>query len=211
VKRAKIAVSSTIGVLIFLFVVIAGSSPALATTFVDPINQGNQVSNAISLSQSVFSTAPAAVVTQLDNPSMAVSAGVLANVYGGPLLLTSKSSLTPDVAAELTRLKPSKVYLVGLPASMVSTVKAALPGLTAASQIVVLTGSDCYQTSAMVAREIKAKLGAVSRVVIAPSDNYAAEAAVAALAAGQKWPVLLTPSAGPFPASSAKAITDIGA
>jgi hypothetical protein len=94
---------------------------------------------------------------------------------------------------------------------MVSTVKTALPGLTAAGQIVVLTGADCYQTSAMVAREIKAKLGKVDRVVIAPSDSYAAEAAVSAVAAGEKWPVLLTPSAGPFPASSAKAITDIGA
>ena len=55
------------------------------------------------------------VITSVDGYADSLAAGVLANAYSGPLLLTSASALSSDVASELTRLKPAKVFLVGLP------------------------------------------------------------------------------------------------
>jgi putative cell wall-binding protein len=208
---AKRTVYPIIGLLVCALVLLISSSSALATTFASPITSstGSQVENAISLSKS-YSSPPAVVVTNVGNYSLSLSAGVLAKAYGGPLLLTSASTLTADVASELTRLKPSKVYLVGLPTTMVATVKSALPAL-AAGQIVTLNGTDCYATAGLVAREVKAKLGSVTKVVIVPGNSYASGVTVSALACAKGWPIILTPAAGPFPDASTQAIQAIGA
>ena len=75
----------------------------------------------------------------------------------------------------------------------------------------VLTGATSYDTAAVVAAAVKAKLGSVQRVVIVPGDSYAAGMAALPLAAAKGWPVLLTPAAGPFPQASGDAITSLGA
>ncbi len=154
---------------------------------------------------------PAAVVTTADSYADSLSASVLASVYGGPLLLTSGSSLSADVASELSRLKPAKVFLVGLPSTLASSVKSAVPSLTDPAQIVSLKGGDRYETAALVARQIKSKVGTVSKVIIAPGDSYAGALAASSLAAAQGWPLLLTPSAGPLPQSTTQAILDLNA
>jgi putative cell wall-binding protein len=125
------------------------------------------------------------------------------------LLLTSGSGLGADVASELTRLKPAKVFLVGLPSSLASSVKAAVPSLTDPAQIVSLKGADRYETAALVARQVESKVGAVSKVIIAPGDSYAGALAASALAAARGWPLLLTPAAGPLPRATAEAIADL--
>ena len=76
--------------------------------------------------------------------------------------------------------------------------------------VTVLRGADAYATAAKVATQIKTKLGSVGGVVIVPGDSYADALAAAPLAAAKGWPILLTPAAGPFPTSSAQALTDLG-
>jgi hypothetical protein len=189
---------------------VAGVALA-APTFNTPIANSSQVDNALALSKKAFAGgAPAVVITTVDGYADSLSAAVLAKVYGGPLLVTSSSSLSASVATELTRLNPTKVFLVGLPASFVAGVKGAVPALTDPTQIVVLKGADRYETAALVAREIKGKLGSVSQVVVAPGDSYAAAVAASTLAAVKGWPLLLTPAAGPFPQVSADALAELG-
>jgi putative cell wall-binding protein len=124
-------------------------------------------------------------------------------------LLSPGTILPSTVAAELRRLNPAKVFIVGLPASFVDKVKAALPGL-ATGQAVLLSGSNRYQTAAIVAQVIKAKLGSLSGVIIAPGDRFPDGLAAAPLGANKGWPILLTPALGPFPAVSADAIVALG-
>ena len=200
-----------LALLVFALTLLASSAIALAApTFSRPVNETTHVANAISLSTTAFSGgAPAAVVTSGDGYADSLAAAVLAKAYSGPLLLSSASSLSADVASELTRLKPAKVFLVGLPSSFVTSVKAAVSGLTDAN-VVVLKGADRYETAALVAAAIKSKLGTVARVVIAPGDSYGAALAASSLAAAQGWPLLLMPTAGPLPQSAKDAIADLG-
>jgi peptidoglycan hydrolase-like amidase len=185
----------------------------LFTKIVNPYNTytgSDRYATAIMLSQSGFpSGAPAAVLTSgLDFPGALVGAP-LAGAFDSPLLLTPNTILPKNVAAELKRLNPAKVFIIGLPASFVGKVQAALPGL-AVGQAVLLTGSDRYQTAATVALVIKAKLGSVSGVIIAPGDKFPDGLAAAPLGASKGWPILLTPAAGPFPKASADAIVALG-
>jgi hypothetical protein len=193
-----------------LFLALTGSALA-GPTLNTPLNDSSPVTNAVSLSARAFPNgAPAAVVTTLDSYADALAAPVLAKVYGGPLLFTPASSLSANVASELARLKPTKVFLVGLPSALSSAVQAALPTLTDPSQIVVLKGADRYETAALVAQEVEAKLGSVSQVIIAPGDSFPAAVAAASLAAVKGWPLLLTPASGPFPRTSADALSALG-
>jgi SpoIID/LytB domain protein len=153
--------------------------------------------------------APAVVLTTGQDFPDALVGAPLAGVYGGPVLLTPSTLLTSTVKAELQRLNPAKVFIVGLPASFVDKVRAALPGLPA-GQPVLLTGRTRYETAWAVAMAMKAKLGTVSGVVIAPGDKFPDGLAIASLAADKGWPILLTPQAGPFPAASVQAIADLG-
>jgi cell wall-associated NlpC family hydrolase len=200
-----------LALLVFSVVLFASSAVCLASpTFNTPVNSDSgHVANAISLSRNFSAGVPGAVVTSVDSYTDSLTAAVLAKAYSGPLLLTSSSSLSSSVASELARLKPAKVFLVGLPSSFVSDITAAVSTLTA-STVVVLDGADRYETAALVAGAVKSKLGTVSKVIIAPGDSYGAALAASSLAAAQGWPLLLMPAAGPLPQSTLKAIADLG-
>lgn len=185
----------------------------LYTEIVNPYDTytgSDRYATAIMLSQAGFpSGAPAAVlVSGVDFPDALVGAP-LAGAFDSPLLLTPNTILPSNVAAELKRLNPAKVFIIGLPASFIAKVKAALPGL-ATGQAVLLSGSTRYQTAAIVAQVIKAKLGSISGVIIAPGDRFPDGLAAAPLGANKGWPILLTPALGPFPKVSADAIVALG-
>ena len=201
-----------LGVVVLLVVLFAWSGVAWATTFSNPVDANySHIDNSVYLSQADFkSGSPAAVLAGSENYTDALTAAVLAKAAGGPLLLTSSTSLSSQVQTELVRLKVTKVYIVGLSTTVVNAVKAALPTLTSA-QIVVLTGTDKYQTAALVASQVKQVAGkAPARVFIVPGDVYGSSLAAAAVAAANGWPILLTPQAGPFPSASAQEITTLG-
>jgi cell wall-associated NlpC family hydrolase len=203
---------SLLGMFVVIVVMFAWSGVAWATTFSTPVDADySHITNSVYLSQDDFpGGAPAAVIAGSEDYTQALAATVLAKAAGGPLLLTSSTSLSTSVQSELVRLKVTKVFIVGLSTTIADAVKAALPGLTA-DQFVVLTGTDQYQTAALVAGEVKALTGGPpARVFIVPGDVYGSSLAAAAVAAAHGWPILLTPQAGPFPAFSAQAIADLG-
>jgi cell wall-associated NlpC family hydrolase/putative cell wall-binding protein len=208
------AVYAFVGVVAFILVLVGFAGTAFADlTLETTINTSGATheSSAIELSQKYYpSGAATVVVTPSNNSAMSAGAAVLATAYAAPLLVTPSTALGSDVAAEITRLNPSKVFLVGLSSTLVASVTAAVPGLTAA-QVTVLTGATSYDTAGAVAAAVKAKTGSADRVIIAPGDSYAAGVAATPLAAAQGWPILLTPAAGPIPAATTNAITSLGA
>ncbi len=208
--RALFGLFAVVVVLLVALFAFAGS--AWATTFSSPVDADYADStNSAYLSQADFPDgAPAAVVTGSTSYTDMLACTVLAKALGGPLLVTLPDALSSRVQTELGRLKPSKVYVVGLPQTMVDAVKAALPGLTA-DKFVTLTGADRYQTAVLVAGAVKQVTGATpARVFIVPGDVYGSSVAVAAVAAANGWPILFTPQGGPFPAVTAQAIKSLG-
>ncbi len=210
-SRTAVVLLATL--VIMLALLGAGAPANAAVTFNSPISSssGSDVENAILLSKRAFPEGAATVVlTTVDSYALALSAGVLAAAYEAPLLLTSSSSLSASTASELSRLVPDKVFLVGLPPLLVGAVQAVVPTLEP-SQVVTLYSADRYETAALVAEEVTAKLGPRSNVVIAPGDSFGNALAASALACAQGWPLLLTPAAGPLPPATTDAILASGA
>ncbi len=152
-------------------------------------------------------TAPVVFLVKGDNFPDALAAAPLARAYGGPVVITPSDGLTPAVATELKRLKPAKVFFIGLPAPVRPQVQAALPGV----QIVDIVGTDRYHTAVLLAEELRKKIGTITKIVLAPGDKFPDALSVAPLAAKKGWAILLTPQAGPLPTVTADEIGVLGA
>ena len=161
------------------------SAAAFATPDYSSLRGADRYETAVKVSQAGYAPGVGAVVlaTGEDFPD-ALSAAPLAAAYDGPVLLTHNATLDEVTTAEITRLTPSKIFLVGLEPAMVAQVKAAFPELAATEgAVVVLAGTDRYDTARLVAAEVKARLGSVTGVVVAPGDSYADALSAAPLAA----------------------------
>ncbi|MFS0733658.1 cell wall-binding repeat-containing protein [Microbacterium sp. 1P10UB] len=82
--------------------------------------------------------------------SDALSGAAAAGTLGGPVLLTDGESLPGAIAAELARLKPEKIVLLGSAGSVSESVRTAARKYTATVER--LAGADRFETSAAVSR-----------------------------------------------------------
>ena len=153
--------------------------------------------------------APAVVLVSGNDYPDALCAGPLAGAYNGPLLYVPSDGLITDLKAELTRLHPAQVFMVGFASGtpLEDQVKAVLAQAT----VTLLSGQDRYTTAALVAQQVKAKLGTIAKVVVAPGDSFTPALAVGALAAAQGWPILLVPTRGDVPQATTQAMASLGA
>jgi putative cell wall-binding protein len=167
-------------------------TPASAVVY-GRIAGGSRYLTSIELSKRAFPHGAAAVViaTGEDFPD-ALCAGPLARALGGPVLLTPRAALTTQLVAELERLAPVRVVIVGGTTSVASAVAGRVASLGSHPVVTRLSGADRYDTAAMIARELKAKAGKPSTVVVATGLGYADAMAAAPLAAAKGWPILLT-------------------
>ncbi|MBN1320451.1 MAG: cell wall-binding repeat-containing protein [Thermoleophilia bacterium] len=171
--------------------------PATTTTTVareDILITGgkDRYGTAAAISQYGFpSGAPAVVLAAGGEYADAISAAPLAAALGGPLLLLPPEGIRADIGTELKRLGPSKVLLVGV--SRASTVKRQVKDLLGDPEVKDLTGDDPYETAALVAAEMKAELGTVARIIVAPADSFVEALAAVPLAGAKGWPILLVP------------------
>ena len=111
------------------------------------------------ISQAMFPTAlPAGagvVVAPGETFQEALCGAPLAAAYGGPVLLTPTSGLENGTKAELQRLAPTYVFVIGLSTTVVNAVQTALPTAT----VVAINGADVYDMSYRVAKALGDKLG----------------------------------------------------
>lgn len=81
----------------------------------------------------------------------ALSGGAVAGKVGGPILLVNGSGIPAPTAAELARLKPAKIVILGGTGVIGGTVAAAADRYTAGS-VTRVAGADRYDTSVKVSR-----------------------------------------------------------
>lgn len=148
-------------------------------------------STAAALSASAFEPGvPVAyVATGLDFPD-ALAAGAAGAHFGGPVLLTKGTTLDAAAAAELGRLQPQRIVVVGGTSVVSTTAEEQLRAL--APEVVRLAGSDRYETSRAVARDMRGPR----------------EAEMVALATGANFPDAL--SAGPAVAALGGSLILVG-
>ncbi len=122
----------------------------------------------------------------------ALAGGAAAGHVDSPLLLTRTGSLPAVVAAELARLDPDAVYILGGP-SVVSNAVAAAIGAVAGAPVTRLSGPDRYATAVA----ISAGLWTTSDVVYLTTGlNFPDGVSGSAAAAAVDAPVLLVQTNG---------------
>ncbi|WP_157887719.1 cell wall-binding repeat-containing protein [Frondihabitans sp. PAMC 28766] len=155
----------------------------------------SRYATSVAISQAAYpGTAPVVfVATGLNYPD-ALSAAPAAVKEGGPLLLTSPNSLPSDVAAEITRLKPSRIVIVGGTSAISAAVEQQLDTLASSEStpgtVDRIAGSNRYQTSDLVTDDAFGTSGATSAFV-ATGQNYPDALAASAAAGKLDAPVIL--------------------
>lgn len=121
----------------------------------------------------------------------ALSAAPLAKSYNAPILLTEKGGLSGVVSTEISRLNPTKAYIVGgtgvISANVESQLKA--KGISDTQRI---GGVNRYETAALVASEVVKKVGTCNGIVLASGTGFADALSIAPIAAKLGMPILLT-------------------
>lgn len=164
----------------------------------------------VSISQSQFPgsdgpttpVAPGVPVVYLANGSSfadALSAGPAAALEGGPLLLSPSRSLPAVVAAELDRLNPETIVIVGGTGVVTSAVASAAAAY-ATNPVVRLGGASRYETSRKIAERmltIENGLATGADLWVATGRNFPDALSAGAAASSQGVPILLVNGSSP--------------
>lgn len=168
---------------------VSGSVSVVAPPTVGRISGDDRFATSAAISKAAFpGTAPVVYVTTGMNYPDALSAAPAAVKEGAPLLLVS-GSLPASVKAEIQRLSPNEVVVVGGASAVSENVVTAIKKV--AKKVTRVAGGDRYQTSRMITD--RAFPGKTPSVYVATGGNFPDALSASAVAAGVKAPVLLVP------------------
>ena len=169
----------------------AGTSWTFTTRRAAPRVGGvDRYATAAQLSASQFAAGvPVAYVASGAGYADALSGGPAAAAGHGPLLLTAATSLPPATAAELARLAPARIVVLGGTAAVGDAVVAALRGYTSGA-VTRIAGVDRYATAARISATAFAP--GVGVAYVASGGSFPDALAGGAAAAHLKGPILLT-------------------
>jgi putative cell wall-binding protein len=140
------------------------------------------------------------IATGLNFPD-ALAGAAVAGKLGDPLLLVTSTAIPAATAAELTRLKPHRITILGGPSVVSSSVSGAL-SLYTDGGIFRVAGSSRYETAALIAETWFSPQPTLA--LVATGTNFPDALAGAALAGRLSSPILLVaPTSIPAPASDA--------
>jgi len=205
--------TATVAAVLALALAFALLGP-LAALAVPQTNLGgaNGFETAVAISRASYpATATAVIVASSSGWYDALGGPALAGAAGSPILFSAPAALPSAVAAEIARLRPATVYLLGAEGSLSPRVaEQAASAAPAGAGVVRLGGSNRYAVAARVAAEVAVVTGAPpERVFVVSGAGYADAVACAAPAAAKRWPILLADPAQP--AATAAAVRATGA
>ncbi len=114
---------------------------------------------------------PIIIVNGLNFPD-ALSAGAFSGLNGAPVLMVTSTSIPPETLAELDRLDPYAITIVGGPSVVSAAVQAQLETFLPGPETVArISGPDRYATSRAVVQFMNSQL-ALSNVIVATGRDY---------------------------------------
>ena len=122
----------------------------------------------------------------------ALSGGAAAGMHDGPVLLVQKGAAPGATLAELGRLRPKKVVILGS-SSVISDTVASAVGAAAGAPVSRLFGQDRYQTAVKVS-QANYSAGGPSTVYVATGANFPDGLSAGPVAGAAPGPLLLVPS-----------------
>jgi putative cell wall-binding protein len=165
------------------------------TASVARISGADRFATAVQISHGFDAPVPSVYIANgLTFPDALAGGAALGGTEGGPVLLVTQGSLPAATKAEIQRLAPTNIYVLGGPSAVSEAVVAELAPL-APNPPIRRAGTDRYATAVQVA-------SAFSRapvVYLARGDAFPDALAAGAAAAFRRGPVLLThPDCIPF-------------
>ncbi len=167
----------------------------------------NRFATAAAISADTFAPGvPVAYVATGRNFPDALAGVAAAGSRGGPILLTAPSELSPETAAELARLRPASIVVLGGAGVVGDGVLAALRGYATTGSVSRLAGQDRYATSVAVST---GTFGAGQTVFVATGVNFPDALGGGPVAATVPGPLLLVPGSS-LPTSVAAELQRLG-
>ena len=139
-------------------------------------------------------TVPNVVLASGEQYADALTGSSLAGALDGSLLLVAKNSLPSVVYAELQRLRPTSIYIMGGPSAVSAATEAAVRAAVPGARIERVAGPDRYATARAAADRVAA-LGVPQTAILVSGSSWADGASASALAYKTGYPILLTPTA----------------
>ena len=167
--------------------------PGLAIADASRIAGPDRYATGAAISAATFaSDVPVVFIATGRNFPDALAAGPAAAALGGPVLLVDPMALPAPVAAELARLRPASIVVLGGPAVVGDEVVAALAAY--APTVTRIAGATRYETAAAVSAAAFAP--GVPIAFVATGTNFPDALVGAAAGARLGGPVLLVPADG---------------
>lgn len=162
-------------------------------TELDRYAGSNRYETAAAVSAASFAPgAPVAYVATGSNFPDALAAGAAAARLGGPVLLVTASSIPSATAAELGRLSPGRIVVVGGSATVSNGVASALAPYATSGTVTRLAGANRYETAAAISAN--AFSAGVPVAYVATGKNFPDALAGVAASGAAGGPVLLVSS-----------------
>lgn len=156
----------------------------------------SRYSTAIKIAQRAYpGTSTAVVLASGEAYADALAGSAVAGALDGPVLLSARDSVSSELLAELGRLKPTKVYIMGGSAAISPEVEARIKSALPSATISRVKGADRYGT-ALEAAEFVSAIDPPSTVIVASGMSWPDAAVASALAFGRAYPILYSASDG---------------
>ncbi|MFE9234239.1 cell wall-binding repeat-containing protein [Cellulosimicrobium funkei] len=175
----------------------AGSAPSPgspSTVEVVRMAGANRYTTAVAATSSLAPGIPVLYLASGTGFADALSAAPAAAAEGGALLLVPNATIPPAVRAEIVRLQPERIVVVGGAGAVSAEVQSELWALRPEAglpQILTLAGADRYETSRKVAESAFGH--SVGAVVVADGRSFPDALAAGAAAGAAGVPVVLVP------------------
>ncbi|GAE35805.1 cell wall-binding repeat-containing protein [Halalkalibacter akibai] len=147
----------------------------------------NRYHTSVVISKHGWKQSDSVVLGRGDVPIDALTGSVLAKKHNSPLLLTRSNQLPPEVAEEIQRLKPKRIFLAGGEVAISNTVKSQLE--KQGYQVTRISGSNRFDTSVQMANQIKHP----TEIILTTGNDLSSDPLSIAPYAGMKQiPILLS-------------------
>ncbi|MFB2580671.1 cell wall-binding repeat-containing protein [Herbiconiux sp. P15] len=152
---------------------------------------------AVRASRAGFARADIVYLASGEKFADALSAGAVAGARGSPLLLTPATGLPAGVVAEIGRLSPSVVVMVGGPASVSDEVVAELSRSVVGATFLRIGGADRYEVSRALVTDSAVGVPTADGVMLAAGATFPDALAAAPAAVHREATVMLVDGSKP--------------
>ncbi|WP_343102036.1 cell wall-binding repeat-containing protein [Romboutsia sp. MSSM.1001216sp_RTP31141st1_G3_RTP31141_220114] len=156
----------------------------------DRYNTANKISDKWTRADNV-------VIANSDSIVDAMTASPFAYAKNAPVLLSSKSSLTPETKASIARLQAKTVYIIGGENSLDKNLEKEIRDMGV--NVVRIAGKDRFETSLKIAKEVD-NISDVSQVAVVNGQKGLPDAiSISSPSAINNMPIILSNNAGDIP------------